>query len=92
MSDITNRDLLEAIKKYQSCPFVHELTCGNDSRHEPLKGIEVKGDVILICPTCDYQQKHIPDFIWLAEDIEKSMEADYNEIYRHVKGQMDESE
>jgi hypothetical protein len=73
--DVTNQQLLEAIRKYQSCPFVHELTCGNDSQnHESLKGIEVKGKVILICPDCDYVQNWIPDFVWLADDIEKAQE------------------
>ena len=80
-----NKELLEAIKKYQSCPFVHELTCGNDSGHASLKGIEIKGKVVLICPDCDYIQTHVPDFIWQAEDIEKAMETDFNELYTIIK-------
>lgn len=76
--DKSNQDLLEAIKKYQSCPFVHPLTCGNDSQtHGLLKGIEIKGKVILICPDCEYKQDWIPDFIWLAENIDKAVEYDF---------------
>jgi len=71
--DDTNKELLEAIKKYQSCPYVHELTCGNDSGHSPLKGIEVRGTVMLICPDCDYMQGHVPSVVWSAEDIEIAM-------------------
>ena len=72
-----NTKLLNAIRKYQSCPFVHPLTCGNNSEHENLKGIEIKGKVILICPDCEYKQEWIPDFVWLAEEIENSMEFNY---------------
>jgi hypothetical protein len=76
--DITNQDLLNAIKKYQSCPFVHELTCANDSQnHEPLKGIEIKGRVVLICPDCEYTQTHIPKIVWTATDIEDAMEYQF---------------
>ena len=72
-----NKELLEAIRKYQSCPFVHELTCGNDSGHASLKGIEIQGKVVLICPDCEYRQDHVPSFVWLAEDIEKSIEWEF---------------
>ena len=78
--DITNQDVLEAIRKFQSCPFVHEMTCGNDSSHESLKGIEIKGKVVLICPDCEYVQNWIPTFIWLAEDIEKSIPHEFREL------------
>jgi hypothetical protein len=72
-----NHKLLQAIKKYQSCPFVHPLTCGKDSNHENLKGIELKGKVILICPDCDYRQEWVPDFVWQAEEIETAMEYQF---------------
>lgn len=75
-----NKELLEAIRKYQSCPFVHELTCGNDSGHTPLKGIVVRGEVILICPDCEYKQEHVPNFVWTAEDIEKALPHEFLEL------------
>ena len=68
-----NQKLLEAIKKYQSCPYVHELTCGNNSGHGSLKGIEIKGQVVLICPDCDYQQDWIPNVVWHAEAMEEAI-------------------
>ena len=80
-----NQELLDAIKKYQSCPFVHPLTCGNDSGHDLLKGIVIRDKVVLICPDCEYTQTHIPNFIWQAEDIEKAMEMDFNELYTIIK-------
>lgn len=88
MSSSKNKDLLEAIRKFQSCPYVHEMTCGNDSRHETLKGIEIRGKVVLICPDCDYVQNHVPDFVWGASDHVDAMEkfanmtpSDYNKLY-----------
>lgn len=81
----SNKEWLGAIKKYQSCPFVHPLTCGNDSGHDLLKGIVIKGKVMLICPDCDYTQNWIPEYVFTAEDIDKAMELDFNEIYRAVK-------
>ena len=68
-----NQKLLEAIKKYQSCPYVHELTCGNNSGHEVLKGIEIKGHVMLICPDCDYTQNLVPNIVWYADDMEEAI-------------------
>lgn len=48
------------IQAWQACPWVHPLTCGNDSRHEPLAPRVVDRDVILACPSCDYIQRHVP--------------------------------
>lgn len=51
------------ILKWQSCGFVHPLTCGKNSEHI-LKPKEKDGDVILICPDCDYVQNHVPDVVY----------------------------
>lgn len=62
--------LLERIRKWQEEPVFHELTCGNDSRHELLKPVIEESKVVLICPTCDYKQVHIPK-IFYNEDFDE---------------------
>lgn len=68
-----NEELLEAIRKYQSCPYVHELTCGNDSSHSSLIGVVIQDTVMLQCPDCDYLQGHVPGVVWSTVDIEIAM-------------------
>jgi hypothetical protein len=52
---VSNSDLIEKIKKFQSNPKMHSFTCGICS--EELIGKEVEGVVILACEQCDYTQK-----------------------------------
>lgn len=35
-SDMTPAQMVEAIQAHQVNPYVHPLTCGNDSRHQNL--------------------------------------------------------
>ena len=56
--------IIQAIIDHQRNPNVHPLTCGNDSRHEPvLEPREENGHVYLLCPVCGYRQDWIPGCI-----------------------------
>ena len=68
MKVMKNEDIIRIVNKWQGAGFVHELTCGNDSRHEALVPEERNGKVILICPTCDYTQEYIPDSVLCSEE------------------------
>lgn len=56
---MTNEELIKAVEKHQSNPFVHPLTCGVSSSHELLIAEEKDGEVVLVCPTCGHVQKNI---------------------------------
>ena len=58
-----NREIIKAVKAWQSNAMFHPLTCANVSSHKPLIPCEYKGDVILLCPDCAYQQEHIPNIV-----------------------------
>ena len=64
-----NKEILEAIEKYQDNPTFHPLTCGNDSGHRNLEGREVNDKVELYCLDCDYVQTYIPTFVLAADDL-----------------------
>lgn len=48
---------LRGIQAWQTAGHVHELTCGNDSKHQPLVPILLDGEILLYCVDCDYQQE-----------------------------------
>ena len=58
---MNNQEKIEAINKWQSCNFVHPLTCGKDKCEEKLEPIEnaITGEILLICPKCNYEQGEI---------------------------------
>ena len=62
MTRTRNEEIIKNIKEYQQEGKFHPLTCGNDSRHKLLEPIEEDGNIILICPDCDYKQTYIPNF------------------------------
>lgn len=68
-SILNNQRLLERIRKWQEEPVFHELTCGNDSSHNLLKGKLEDGKVVLICNDCHYKQTYIPELFY-SEDFE----------------------
>jgi len=68
-----NQKLLEAIKEYQSCPYVHPLTCGTNSLHRLLKGVEINGQVVLECIDCSYHQDWIPEIVWHGKAMSDAM-------------------
>ncbi len=50
-----------AITAWQNAGYVHPLTCGTDSGHANLVPEEAGGMLVLLCPTCGYQQSYIPE-------------------------------
>ena len=69
---MNNKEIIEKIKKWQNCSFLHPLTCGNDSNHKILIPKETNDKVILICEDCDYTQKFIPNAIFKIDTDEYS--------------------
>jgi len=55
-----NEAIIKDVEEWQNSDYTHELTCGNDSDHGILLPKEVDGEVILVCPDCDYVQDYIP--------------------------------
>ena len=53
---MTNSEIIEKVKLYQQHPYVHPLTCGNNSMHEALEPFESNGSIMLKCHDCDYTQ------------------------------------
>ena len=79
--EMTIKEKIEAITKWQNCKFVHPLTCGSkDCNHIPLKPIEKEGKVVLICKDCDYEQEYLPIYV-LKADIDK-IEKNTNKILK----------
>jgi hypothetical protein len=75
---MTNSEIISAIELYQNIPVFHPLTCGLDSTHRELIGIEVDGDVVLKCLDCDYIQRHIPlDVILHVWNNKEQLKRDY---------------
>jgi len=60
---MTNAQKIANIQAWQNAGYVHELTCGVDSRHEALVPEERDGEVILVCPTCQKVQTFIPPVV-----------------------------
>ncbi len=67
---MTNAEIIAKVQAWQAAGFVHELTCGVDSRHEALVPKEIDGKVVLVCLTCDYVQKHISE-VCLSDALER---------------------
>lgn len=67
---LTVDEKLEAIEAWQADPMVHQLTCGNNSLHHPLKGrktmVDDHEEVELYCTDCHYYQSYIPDHVYLS--------------------------
>ncbi len=74
ITPMTNDEIIKRVTNWQKAGFVHELTCGRDSRHEALVAKEVNGSVVLVCPTCAYVQNHIPQ-VCLSGWVEQHQEA-----------------
>lgn len=62
-----NKQKLQKINKWQNCPYMAEIICPLDKGRIPLRGAVANGEVIFICPNCDFQAP-IPDII-LEDDI-----------------------
>lgn len=57
----TNAEKIENIRAWQSCPYVHQLTCLVESKHALPEPMEKQGRVILKCPIRGYEQERIPE-------------------------------
>ena len=60
---MTKEDKIKAVEAWQADDTIHELTCVN-SNHKPLVPVEKGNDVVLLCVTCGYFQKWIPDVVF----------------------------
>jgi hypothetical protein len=92
----TQNEILQAIDFFQDEYYGHPLTCDNDSQnHELLRG--KKGDdgvVRLVCPSCDYVQTYIPDYVMAVWDsreeyrlhVQKAREQYHESIYQVKEG------
>ena len=58
-----NSEIIRMVRIWQNAEIVHPLTCGKNSDHSILKAVEEDGTVVLKCPSCDYIQTHIPNFV-----------------------------
>lgn len=76
----TQNEILQAIDFFQDEFYGHPLTCGNDSGHKLLRG--QKGDdgvVHLVCPSCDYVQEYIPDYVMAVWDSREEIRIYYQQ-------------
>lgn len=64
---MTNEEIINKVKAWQTSEYLHPLTCTN---HHILEPIEVLGKVILSCPSCNYIQEWIPEIV-LTNFIER---------------------
>jgi len=64
---ISNRQILDHVKRWQQASYVHSLTCGNESSHGDLVAEERDGKVILRCVDCDFVQEEIPSYLLKAK-------------------------
>jgi len=77
MEELTNEDILKAVCTWQTCGFVHPLTCGNDSNHQVLYPVIRNNKVILKCADCTYTQSWIPDPVLKIYSIAESIKKEY---------------
>ena len=75
---MNNKEKIKAIKKWQKCKFVHQLTCGKEKCSGVLEPKERKYKdiasqllpnneiyaIYLKCPKCDYFQDTIPEIVF----------------------------
>lgn len=59
MSDL-ERTAVEWFQRKAKHGAIHPLTCGEDSRHAPLRYDETDK---LVCPTCGWKQGFVPEFV-----------------------------
>ena len=64
---MNNQEKIQKILEWQNNPYIHELTCGNNSTHKPLIPKEIDGKVVLVCRDCDYIQEYIPEMVFTAK-------------------------
>ena len=60
---LTNRQIVDAVRAWQSDPSRHHLTCQDDGRHRLLQAVEERPSAVLRCPDCAYRQAYIPALV-----------------------------
>ena len=60
---VTNAEIIDAIRRWQSHPYHPPMTCQTDSRHGKLVPNEEDGTIVLRCPTCPYLERVIPEAV-----------------------------
>ena len=63
---MTNEEIVEAVRRWQSDPYYAPLTCQQDSAHGKLAAVECDAAVVLQCPHCEYQERVIPSALLKA--------------------------
>jgi hypothetical protein len=58
---MSNEEIIENVRKWQTCGYVHPLTCNDDKCRADLEPIELSGIVVLRCPVCGLIQDWIPE-------------------------------
>jgi hypothetical protein len=64
---LTNPDIIRIVNKWQTAGFVNVMTCSTDGCKTVLEPIERKGEVLLKCPACAYEEKMIPEVVLNSE-------------------------
>jgi hypothetical protein len=65
--DVTNDEIIEAVRRWQSSTFDHPLTCQQDGHHTKLLPVEMDGQVVLQCPACSSVERYIPEVVLKSE-------------------------
>jgi len=68
--------ILEKVRAWQACEYVHPLTCGHGC-HTNLEPVVQDNGVILVCPDCDYTQDWIPTVVLEDGILEKMDPANF---------------
>lgn len=67
MKVLSNADIIRIVNKWQKAGFVGVMTCAADGCKTDLEPIERKGEVILKCPACVYEESMIPSVVLNSE-------------------------
>lgn len=82
---MTNAQIIAAVYRWQSDPRLVPLICCVGSKHRNLQPIQVEGQVILVCPDCDFRQDYVPDVVLKAAT---GQTADLSGFFRGLKDKL----
>lgn len=67
--NLTNEEIIQKVIEWQEAEFIHDLTCFNSSKHQPLIPFEDESGIVkLMCLDCKYVQANIPKSILTVPD------------------------
>ena len=58
---MTIQEQVDNVNRWQTCGYVHPLTCNDSNCRANLIAYEQDGKVILVCPECNLVQNWVPD-------------------------------